>query len=169
MLTPRNASRAARRTVPTRLGFIAAALLPALGWSADPVVREYVIDERGESRAFSRAVATEGGRTIWLAGQTATVDARGNSLAGDFEAQTREIFRILAERLQHFGGTLSDLVTMTVYIDDVRNGDAFVEIRKQQFEPGRYPSSALITVVGFARPEVMLEIKATAVVGEAAQ
>ena len=83
---------------------------------------------------------------------------------GDFEAQTREIFRILGERLRQFDGTLSDIVTMTVYINDVRNGDTFVEIRKEQFEEGRYPSSALITVVGFARPEIMIEIKATAVV-----
>ena len=72
----------------------------------------------------------------------------------------------MSQRLEHFGGTLSDIVTMTVYINDVRNGDAFVEIRKEQFEEGRYPSSALITVVGFARPEIMIEIKATAVVEE---
>lgn len=147
--------------------FIAATtILATLSWAADPVVREFIIDDRGELRAFSRAVATEGGRTIWLAGQTATVDADGNSMAGNFEGQAREIFRILDERLQHFGGTLSDIVTMTVYIDDVRNGDAFVEIRKEHFESGRYPSSALITVVGFARPEIMLEIKATAIVGD---
>ncbi len=43
-----------------------------------------------------------------------------------------------------------------------------IEIRKEQFESGRYPSSALITVVGFTRPELMIEIKATAVVGEEA-
>ncbi len=43
-----------------------------------------------------------------------------------------------------------------------------IEIRTQQFESGRYPSSALITVVGFVRPELMIEIKATAVVGEEA-
>ena len=147
--------------------FIAATIILAtLSWAADPVVREFIIDDRGELRAFSRAVATEGGRTIWLAGQTATVDADGNSMAGNFEGQAREIFRIIDERLQHFGGTLSDIVTMTVYIDDVRNGDAFVEIRKEHFESGRYPSSALITVVGFARPEIMLEIKATAIVGD---
>lgn len=152
------------------LGVLFAILATISGFAgaADPVVREYVTDERGELRAFSRAVATEGGTTVWLAGQTTSVDADGNSLAGDFEGQTREIFRLIGERLAHFGGTLNDIVTMTVYIDDVRNGDAFVEIRKEQFAPGRYPSSALITVVGFARPELMIEIKATAVVGEEA-
>ena len=59
--------------------------------------REYVIDDRGRQRAFSRAVATTGGKIVWLAGQTTTTDANGNSLAGDFEGQTREIFRILDE------------------------------------------------------------------------
>jgi enamine deaminase RidA (YjgF/YER057c/UK114 family) len=126
--------------------------------------REYVIDDRGRQRAFSRAVATTGGKTIWLAGQTTTTDANGNSLAGDFEGQTREIFRILDERLRGFGGDLSDIVTMTVYISDTRFGDPFVDIRSEHFDNDEYPSSALITVVGFARPDILIEIKATAVV-----
>ena len=165
MLRNRRINKILRRGLGA-LFITATIILATLSWAADPVVREFIIDDRGELRAFSRAVATEGGRTIWLAGQTATVDADGNSMAGNFEGQAREIFRIIDERLQHFGGTLSDIVTMTVYIDDVRNGDAFVEIRKEHFESGRYPSSALITVVGFARPEIMLEIKATAIVGD---
>ncbi|NNC66216.1 MAG: RidA family protein [Gammaproteobacteria bacterium] len=126
--------------------------------------REYVIDDRGRQRAFSRAVATTGGKIIWLAGQTTTTDANGNSLAGDFEGQTREIFRILDERLRGFGGDLSDIVTMTVYISDTRFGDPFVDIRSEHFDNDEYPSSALITVVGFARPDILIEIKATAVV-----
>jgi len=131
---------------------------------AQGVAREYVIDDRGRERAFSRAVATTGGKTIWLAGQTTTEDASGNSLAGNFEGQAREIFRIISERLAEFGGSLADIVTMTVYIGDTRYGDQFVEIRKEYFDNDRFPSSALITVVGFARPEILLEVKATAVV-----
>lgn len=131
---------------------------------AQDVTREYVIDDRGRERAFSRAVATTGGKIVWLAGQTTTIDANGNSLAGDFEGQAREIFRILDERLAGFGGSLADIVTMTVYIGDTRYGDRFIEIRKEHFDDDRFPSSALITVVGFARPEILLEIKATAVV-----
>jgi len=141
------------------------ALLLASGVAtAQPATREYVIDERGRERAFSRAVATTGGKIVWLAGQTTTTDADGNSLAGDFEGQTREIFRLIGERLAHFGGTLADIVTMTVYIGDTRYGDQFVDIRKEYFSNDEFPSSALITVVGFARPEILLEIKATAVV-----
>ena len=131
---------------------------------AQQATREYVIDDRGRERAFSRAVATTGGKIVWLAGQTVTEDAMGRSLAGDFEGQTREIFRILEERLKGFGGDLSNIVTMTVYIGDTRYGDEFVAIRRTLFDNDEYPSSALITVVGFARPEILLEVKATAVV-----
>jgi len=41
---------------------------------------------------------------------------------------------------------------MTVFITDVRNGDKFVEIRKETFPDGKFPASALITVTGLARP-----------------
>ena len=147
------------------LTFVALAATCMLGSAvAQEHTREYVIDDRGRQRAFSRAVATTGGKIVWLAGQTATTDANGNSLNADFEGQTREIFRILDERLRGFCGDLSDIVTMTVYINDTRYGDPFVDIRSEHFDNDEYPSSALITVVGFARPEILIEIKATAVV-----
>ena len=131
-----------------------------------PVTKDYLIDEYGERRAFSRAVATAGGTTVWVAGHTTLTDENGNDISGDFEAQTREVFRLIEQLLAHYGGTLSDIVPLTVYIQDVRDGDRFVEIRGEYFETGRYPSSALITVVGFARPGTMIEIKPTAVIGQ---
>lgn len=141
--------------------------LPGLANAQDEgaVSREYLTLDWTEGRAFSPAVATQGGKTVWLAGVTATEDADGNSIVGDFEAQTHEIFRVIEERLATFGGTLADIVTMTVYIGDTRYGDPFIDIRATKFEPGHYPSSALITVVGFARQGMLLEVKATAVVG----
>ncbi len=132
--------------------------------SVSSVSREYLTLDWTEGRAFSPAVVTQGGKTVWLAGVTAPFDADGNSLAGDFEAQTHEVFRVIEERLGEFGGTLADIVTMTVFIGDTRYGDAFVNIRATKFESGHYPSSALITVTGFALPGIVLEVKATAVV-----
>ena len=127
--------------------------------------RQYCKGEREESRGYSRAVVTRGGKTLWLAGVTAREDEEGNSLAGDFEAQTHAVFRKIEKRLEEAGGALQDLVTMTVFILDVRHGDRFVEIRKELFPEG-FPGSALITVAGFANPDMMVEIQAIAVVGE---
>jgi enamine deaminase RidA (YjgF/YER057c/UK114 family) len=118
------------------------------------------------SRAYSPAVITEGGRIVWLAGQTATVDGDGRDIAGDFEAQTRRVFALLDQTLRRAGGTLASLVTMTVFIKEPRFGDRFVEIRRELFPGGHFPASALITVSNFARPGIEIEIQGVGVVGD---
>jgi enamine deaminase RidA (YjgF/YER057c/UK114 family) len=69
-----------------------------------------------ENRAYSPAVITEGGRIVWMAGQTATVDADGKDISGDFEAQTHRVFALMDQTRQRAGGTLANLVTMTVFV-----------------------------------------------------
>ena len=102
---------------------------------------------------------------MWLAGQTALRDEQGNDIAGNFEAQTRAIFGLIDKTLQRVGGRLVDMVTMTVFIDDPRHGDAFVELRKGFFPDGRFPARALITVSNFAKPGMVIEIQGVAVIG----
>jgi len=117
-----------------------------------------------KSRAFSPAVITQGGRTIWLAGQTAAVDESGKDISGVFEAQARTIFALMDKTLKRAGGSLANLVTMTVFINDPRYGDSFVKIRGEIFRDGRFPASALITVTAFSRPGILIEIQGVAVV-----
>jgi 2-iminobutanoate/2-iminopropanoate deaminase len=122
--------------------------------------------EMQKSRAFSPAVIAEGGRTVYLAGQTTLADENGANIAGNFEAQARTIFKLMDKTLQRAGGSLKNLVTMTVFIVDVRNGDRFVEIRKEMFPDGNFPASALITVTGLARPGMLIEIQGIGVIGD---
>jgi enamine deaminase RidA (YjgF/YER057c/UK114 family) len=117
-----------------------------------------------KSRSFSPAVVTEGGRTVWLAGQTTVVDLDGKDIAGKFEEQARTIFALINRTLERAGGSLANLVTMTVFINDPRHGDRFVQIRREHFPDGRYPCSALITVSNFARPGCVIEIQGVAVI-----
>ncbi|OGL58610.1 MAG: hypothetical protein A3J27_14625 [Candidatus Tectomicrobia bacterium RIFCSPLOWO2_12_FULL_69_37] len=129
------------------------------------MAREYVKGTWQENRAFSPAVVTRGGKAVWLAGVGMRADEEGKSLAGNFEAQAHASLRAIGRTLERAGGKLQDIVTMTVFILDVRHGDRFVELRKQYF-PAGFPASALITVAGFAHPDMMIEIQAVAVVGE---
>src|SRR4051812_28932959 len=124
--------------------------------------RSHIKRETAQARAYSQAVVTEGGRTIWLAGQVAVEDAAGRSLAGDFDGQVREIFLRLGRTLEKAGAKLADMVTMTVFITDPRLGDRFVQLRKEIFGDD-FPASALITIAGLARPEMLVEVQGVAV------
>lgn len=117
-----------------------------------------------KSRAFSPAVITEGGRTVWLAGQTTTTDEAGNDISSNLEAQARACFALMDKTLARAGGSLENLVWMTVFINDPRYGDQFVALRGEIFSHGRFPASALITVSQFARPGIVIEIQGIGVV-----
>lgn len=68
--------------------------------------------------------------------------------------------------MRRAGGSLANIVTMTVFIKESRYGDRFVEMRKDFFQNGNYPGSALITVTNFARPGIEIEIQAVGVIGD---
>ena len=127
-----------------------------------PMQRTNLKRETAQARGYSQAVITTGGRTIWLAGQVAIEDAAGRSLAGDFDGQVREVFSRLGRTLEEAGARLSDMVTMTVFITDARLGDRFTQLRREIFGDD-FPASALITVAGRARPEMLVEVQGIAV------
>ena len=126
--------------------------------------RRYIKRETAQARAYSQAVVTTGGRIIWLAGQVGAADSAGKSLAGDFDGQVREIFSRLGQTLGEAGGTLADMVTMTVFITDVRYGDRLTQLRREILGDN-FPGSALITVTALAVPEAKVEIQGYAVIG----
>ena len=142
-----------------------AALQLSLGQTTRSLAVQYMEGTpQQKQRAFSPAVVTQGGKTVWLAGQTATEDLNHKSIVGDFDAQTRTDFALLDQTLKRAGGSLRNMVSMTVFINDPRNGDRFIELRHQMFPDGKYPASALITVSNFARPGMLIEIQGVAVI-----
>jgi 2-iminobutanoate/2-iminopropanoate deaminase len=114
---------------------------------------------------FHVAVA-DPGRVVTIAGQTSS-DAEGNIIgAGDVRAQTREVLRKLRVAIESVGGTIDDIVTVTVYITDARFYGDVNETRREVFGPN-FPPSTLVHVSSLARPGLLVEINATAVVPEA--
>ena len=124
--------------------------------------REYFKGSAEDERSYSPAVKVTGGATVYLAGVGATTDAAGKSLAGDFAGQTRATFERVRANLERAGGTLDDIVTMTVFIKDMQYGTQFTQIRKEFFSRG-FPCSALIGIDSLAWPEMMVEVQAIAV------
>ena len=125
--------------------------------------REYFKGTAEEERAYSPAIKVTSGTTIYLAGVGASTDENGKSLGGDFEGQVRTSFERIRANLVRTGGTLDDIVSMTVFIRDMQYGTHFTQIRREYFSQG-YPCSALVGIDSLARPEMMVEIQAVAVV-----
>jgi enamine deaminase RidA (YjgF/YER057c/UK114 family) len=107
-------------------------------------------------------IVTGGAKTIYVAGHTGQTAEDGSSIA-DFETQCRRTFRNIEVTLAEAGAKLSDLVTMTVFLTDVRYTTPMTEIRQEIFGKD-FPASAALTVTGFAQPNILIEIQGTAVV-----
>lgn len=141
---------------------VACALLAASQVEA----RDYLKQERAQSRGFSPGVVTEGGRIVWVSGQTGLVDEKGQSMASNFEGQARVIFRNIDAVVKRAGGSLKDVVNITVYLTDPRLIDPLIPIRQEFFPDGNFPASTTITVHSLPAVGMMLEISATAVIGD---
>jgi 2-iminobutanoate/2-iminopropanoate deaminase len=119
-----------------------------------------------KERAYSPAVVTQGGKIVWVAGHEAASDSNNGKLAADdFDGQVRASFAAMDRTLKRSGGSLQNLVTMTVFIRDPRYGDQFVKLRREFFPTGKFPASTLVTISALAQPGMLVEIQGVAVVG----
>jgi len=118
---------------------------------------------------FAHAVVTTGGRTVWLAGQTA-MDASGRIIApGDVVAQFEQALGNLLTALRAAGGEPGHLVTMTTYIVDVPDYRSRArEIGRvwRSLVGSRYPAMAGIGVSRLWDDDALVEVQAVAVVPE---
>ena len=120
--------------------------------------KKFVRPLPGQTPPYSLGI-TAGG-VIYVAGQLPT-DEKGNLVAGDFAAQTRQVFDNLRSVLQQAGSSLDNAVHATVMLQNASDFAALDQIYRQQFK-GEFP--ARTTVVGtMVRAGALLEIQVTAV------
>ena len=113
--------------------------------------------------SYSLVNVAQPGRMVFIAGQTAT-DAEGNVVgAGDARAQTRYVLGKIQRAVEAAGGTMNDVVALSVFTTDVRYHRDINETRREVLA-ANFPTSTMVQVVALARPELMLEINAIAVI-----
>ena len=126
------------------------------------IVRPAALSDPSATRAYSLGVRAA--NLLFLAGQMG-YDAEPRPGMGRFEIQTRRAFERMQTILEAAGGSLDDLVTMTVFITDMCYGDEFVRLRGEILQRD-FPASALIGVSQLANPDALLEIQAIAALEE---
>ena len=115
---------------------------------------------------FSQVMATQGGKTIYISGQTAW-DAKKRLVGGNsLVEQAKQAFQNMRHAVEAAGGTLADVVALRLYVVNYRPADAgSVGGILREFFPGvNPPTSTWIGVSSLAVEDFLIEIEAVAVV-----
>ena len=116
--------------------------------------------------AFCSAIGldlSEVRRLIWVSGQLANNERNELVGAGDIRAQTEQCLVNIERNLRELGGSLDDVVQVTVFVKDMSHLEPIHEVRLRHFSKP-YPTSTLVAVSGFVHPDALIEINAVAAV-----
>ena len=82
--------------------------------------------------------------------------------AGDALEQCRECFRHISGYLEACGGNMDDVVSLNIFLSDIRYRQAAIDARAEVFSaPG--PSATVVGGVDFAFEDLLVEISAVAI------
>jgi enamine deaminase RidA (YjgF/YER057c/UK114 family) len=114
---------------------------------------------------YTHVVQSDAAKTVYISGQIA-INAAGELVGGsDLAAQADQVFANLATCLASVGATFQDVVKFTTYVVNFKPEDrAIVAAARQKHLPASNPpASTLVGVQALARPDLMIEIEAIAV------
>lgn len=111
---------------------------------------------------FSQAIRV--GDTVWVSGQTG-IGADGKIPDG-IEAQSRLALEGLKRVLAEAGADLGDVVELVTFHVDMAETAAFGKV-KSEFFTENYPAWTAVGTTALVLPGLLVEVKATAVVGSA--
>jgi len=97
---------------------------------------------------YSQAIRA--GNTVYLSGQIALDPASGQLVEGGFDAQVEQAFRNLKAVAQAAGGSLSDVVKLTLFLTDLSQFPRANEIMQTFFE-APYPARSTVGVLSLPR------------------
>lgn len=101
---------------------------------------------------------------VFISGQVA-IDADGHLIGGsDAAAQTEAVFESLRSVLRECGADLDALVSVTIFLTDIRSL-ATVSAVRNRYLGDPPPASTLVEVSALAEPGVLVEINGIALIG----
>jgi len=112
--------------------------------------REAVRTDRapGAIGTYSQAVKVDG--TVYLSGQIPLHPATMEMVAGSFRDQAVQVFENLKAVAEAAGGSLADVVKLTVFLTDLSNFSTVNEVMSEYFT-APYPARAAVGVAALPR------------------
>ncbi len=104
------------------------------------------------------------GDQVWISGMVSGY--AGDVIAGgdDMYEQSRLIFEKIQHMIGAAGGAMADIAKVTIFVTDIQRREEVWRARAEFFE-GDFPCSTLVEVAALARPGLLVEIEAQAVLG----
>ena len=94
----------------------------------------------------------------YVAGMTA------GGAEGDEYAQAKVIFGKIKHLVEAAGGSMADIVKVTIFVTDITQREKVWQARREFFT-GNFPASTLVQVAALANPSLKVEIEAVAHIG----
>lgn len=111
-----------------------------------------------EMLGFSQAVKV--GDTIHVAGTVGV--GEGLHIPDTMAEQMELAYRNVAETLAHFGARMSDVVEQRVYVTNIDEASAALEVRKAAYGGKDLPTSTMVEVSRLALPQLKFEVAVVA-------
>jgi 2-iminobutanoate/2-iminopropanoate deaminase len=110
-----------------------------------------------QPETWSNCLVVDG--VAYVAGMTAS----GSNLGDEYE-QAKTIFGKIKHLVEAAGGTMADVVTVTIFVTDITQREKVWRARREYFT-GNFPCSTLVQVAALANPSLRVEINAVAHIG----
>ena len=91
-------------------------------------------------------------------------DNSGKVVVGDEYEQAKLSFAKIRNLVETAGGTMADVVKITIFVTDITQREKVWRARREVFM-GDFPASTLVQVAALAEPSIKVEIEAIAHIG----
>jgi len=99
---------------------------------------------------YSQAVATEAGKTVYLSGQIGLEPETGELVSENFDTQVRQAFANMSAVIEAAGGTLDNIVKLTLFLTDLDRFAAANAIMAELI-PEPFPARSTIGVAALPK------------------
>lgn len=101
----------------------------------------------------------------YISGMVALAGDATALAAMDEYAQAKAVFAKIKALVEAAGGTMGDVVKISMFVTNIGNGDKIWRARREVFT-GNFPASTMVEVRALATPETLIEIEAVAHIGK---
>ena len=112
--------------------------------------REIIQTDRAPQAIGTYAQAVRSGNTVYMSGQIPLIPESMELVDGDMESQIRRVFDNLSAVAEAAGGSLADVVKLTVFLPDLGHFAIVNEVMAGYFQPP-YPARAAVGVAALPK------------------